>query len=137
VVPVDHVCRGVVALSLRPGSRGKVFHFANPRPMPVGEAVTWCRKRGYALETVPLERWKRALLELSASAPGTGIEPYLPLIDEASEVNLLLHRFDCRETAQELARLGVRCPEVGGELLEKYIGFAREVGLVREGERAT
>ncbi|AXB45144.1 SDR family oxidoreductase [Amycolatopsis albispora] len=78
LVPVDYVADALVALSLKPGLDGQVFHLVNPEPQPVTDVYNAFAKAAGAptISTELDERLSRGVLKLirfSENIPGVSI----------------------------------------------------------------
>ncbi|HSM56063.1 MAG TPA: amino acid adenylation domain-containing protein [Candidatus Sulfomarinibacteraceae bacterium] len=149
VVPVDYVSAAIVRLSLQPDCLGRTFHLNNPRPWSYARLLQWANEAGLGLETVTFARWRERLvmLALQAGGPSTGLDggpstgldggnganPFLPLIEEVSAEQVFMPAFDCSQTLAGLADSDVSCPPVGPALLQTYLDYLRQKGLVPPG----
>jgi hypothetical protein len=130
IVPVDYVSGAIVALSRRPESFGKVFHLANPRPLPFGRLVEWARGHGYPLRVLPFADWQAELLNLAARFPASVSSPFLPLIEDVSLEQVFMPQFDCANTLSGLAGSLVTCPPLDPPLLDTYLDYLTGAGLL-------
>jgi thioester reductase-like protein len=116
LVPVDYVARAIGHLTRRPDSIGRVFHLANPRPMPWSAVAQWLRSRGYPLRNVGWD-------EIESVATAAGAEESLAVL------RLLLPsgsssaggRVNDANARHALDGSGIDCPAVDGELLGRYL----------------
>ena len=65
MTPVDFVARTVCQLAGEPGAPGRVFHLANPDPVPASEVFSWLAELGYDIERLPYPEWLEARREVS------------------------------------------------------------------------
>jgi amino acid adenylation domain-containing protein/thioester reductase-like protein len=130
VVPVDYVSGAIVALSRQPESFGKVFHLANPSPLPFPQVVAWLRQRGYPVRQVSFAEWQAELLSLAARFPASVSSPYLPLVEEVSLEQVFMPRFDCANTLAALQGTGLVCPPLDSALLGLYLNRLMQTGIL-------
>ena len=131
--PVDYLSAAIVALSLRPASRGEIFHFANPRALPRDGLVAHLRRVGYELDDVDARRWS----ERVASDDGNPFRHLVAIFERMLEHDMLRLTLDASETERALAGTELGCPEIGAELFETYVGYFVRTGyLPAPGDRA-
>jgi hypothetical protein len=129
VVPVDYVSTAIVHLSQQASARGRVYHLNNPAPLAYADLIHWAKNEGLALETIPFTAWREQLAALVMGANGAG-NPFLPLLQEVTDAQVFMPRFDCRHTLRDLEGSGVSCPPVDETLLQVYLGRLRAQGLL-------
>ena len=142
MTPVDYVARSIVALAQSPQSLGNTFHLVNPQQVPLRDIYQAIRGCGYDLREVPLDVLRSRAIEvgersqdetyaafvhwLMVMAPaGTGRETAsaaAPLGDELPQPPPQA-TIDCAQTVRSLEQLGVQCPVVDVEVLEKLLAF--------------
>ncbi|UCM87589.1 type I polyketide synthase [Streptomyces marincola] len=126
LTPVDYVSAAVVALSRRAGAEGGTFHLHNRSRMGFGEFVARLRAAGYVLEELGWDAWR----ERVRSAPDNELLPLLEAFEMmASNGAAFYPRLDTGGTEDALAGTGVDCPELTGELFERYVRFFVEAGF--------
>ncbi|MCC7358230.1 MAG: amino acid adenylation domain-containing protein [Anaerolineales bacterium] len=130
VVPVDYVSSAIVALSQQPASLGRIFHLSNPAPLPFARIVEWARGRGYPLRVVAFDAWQAELLRLAAQFPANIGSPFLPLIEDVTQEQVFMPRFDCANTLAGLAGSGVACPPLEPALLDMYLDHLTKTGFL-------
>ncbi|HYI11615.1 MAG TPA: amino acid adenylation domain-containing protein [Thermoanaerobaculia bacterium] len=113
MAPVDHIARAIVRLSLSGAAPGD-HHYFNNRTLSLETLVASLRSRGFALEVVPFDVWRDALRRTE----GNAFAKFIPLMTEPDAGEPF---FDCRETEERLAALGVVCPPADEALLETYL----------------
>jgi hypothetical protein len=82
--------------------------------MSLAALVDTLRRRGFALEIVPFAVWRDALLRDKQNA----FARFAPLMTEPDEGEPF---FDCAETEERLAALGVVSPPADEALLAMYL----------------
>src|SRR5918994_1327756 len=135
MVPVDHVSRAIVRLSLQEGSLGKCFHLANSHPVKVDDLVAWIEAFGYPIERVPYDRWRADLLNPTKGLQQDALYSMAPLLSmsAAADGPTLVGKvpeFDCRNTTEALSGTGISCPRVDGELMESYLTYLVKTGFL-------
>jgi thioester reductase-like protein len=135
MVPVDHVSRAIVRLSLQEGSLGKRFHLANSHPVKVDDLVAWIEAFGYPIERVPYDRWRADLLNPTKGLQQDALYSMAPLLSmsAAEDGPTLVGKvpgFDCRNTTEALSGTGISCPRVDGELMESYLTYLVKTGFL-------
>jgi thioester reductase-like protein len=135
MVPVDHVSRAIVRLSLQEGSLGKRFHLANSHPVKVDDLVAWIEAFGYPIERVPYDRWRADLLNPTKGLQQDALYSMAPLLSmsAAADGPTLVGKvpeFDCRNTTEALSGTGISCPRVDGELMESYLTYLVKTGFL-------
>ena len=134
VAPVDYVARAIVHLSLREGSAGEVFQFANPSPMPWQEIFEVAESMGYAVRRLPYPEWRRQLGEVADAGADNALIPFLPLFGEVpvgeggelagdDEQRVPNVRYDDRNTRSALSGSPVSCPPLDAGLVRTYLDF--------------
>src|SRR5262249_1271653 len=139
VVPVDHVGRAIVRLSLESDALGGTFHLANPSPLAWTRFVELIGEAGYRLRPLAYRRWRtrvlppaadpadgrRPLRELFASVGSEGPGGGPPLYERGR-----MPTFDGARTARLLAGVGIAGPAAGAELARAYLSFWRDSGFL-------
>ena len=111
--PVDHVARAIVSLSLS-GAAPDDHHYFNNRTLSLQALVDSLRRRGFAIDIVPFNDWRDALL----ADPQNAFRKFASLITEPDEGEPF---FDCTATEERLAALGIVCPSADETLLDTYL----------------
>lgn len=136
ITPVDYVARGIVALSLRPGSEGHAYNLVNQDSKSFRELAGFAREYGYPVELTPLPAWKERLF---AADPSNALKPLEPLFKDEGQngvggITERLSRAGAKISvagAERLLRpLGIACPEVSSQLLATYFRYFVEAGYL-------
>ena len=130
MVPVDYVARAIVALSQRPESLSKVFHLANPHPIPMNGLIDFMQTFGYNVRRVPYESWKAELLSLGEHFEDNALFPYGAVIAQLAGASMMGPQYDCAATVRALEGTSVVCPEVDDRLLRVYFSRYVSSGLL-------
>jgi thioester reductase-like protein len=130
LVPVDYVSAAIVALSRQRELTGRIYHLANPQPLPFRQIIDWMAGRGYTLRRLPFAEWQAELLSLAERFPASVSSPYLPLIEEITLEQVFMPRFDSTHTLAGLAGTGIACPPLDAVLLDTYLDHWTGTGLV-------
>lgn len=134
MTPVDYVSRAIVHLSQLQDPPGRVFHLANPRPVPVRELITWIRSLGYRLQSLPYEHWRTRMIALTGRSRETAWYSLGPLLslkvsEEASWVERV-PAFDCRHALDGLAGTSIVCSPVDAETFTRYVAYFIRAGFL-------
>jgi thioester reductase-like protein len=135
MVPVDHVSRAIVRLSLQEESLGRRFHLANSHPVKVDDLVAWIEAFGYPIKRVPYDKWRADLLKPTKVLRQDALYSLAPLLSvgAAADGPTLVGRvpeFDSRNTTEALSGTGISCPRVDGELMESYLTYLVRTGFL-------
>lgn len=135
MVPVDHVSRAIVRLSLQEESLGKRFHLANSHPVKVDDLVAWIEAFGYPIKRVPYDKWRADLLKPTKVLRQDALYSLAPLLSmgAAADGPTLVGKvpeFDRRNTTEALSGTGISCPRVDGELMESYLTYLVRTGFL-------
>ncbi len=121
VVPRDFVVGAIDALAARPGSLGKTYQLADPRPLDVnGLLEQVARAAGVRLLRIPLPV---GLAKFSLDhVPGVHALLRIP----SASIDYFVHpaRYDTRNAAADLVGTGIECPPLA-EYLPRLIEFFR------------
>ena len=128
LLPVDYVCRAIVALSQRKTSQGQAFHLYNSATPAANDVITWVTDFGYALQPVEYSIWLEALKHAVASGQENALAPFLELLPKAESVRLSTAQPpvvipETRNTQAALSRLGISCPPADSRLLHTYLRY--------------
>jgi thioester reductase-like protein len=129
--PVDFVARAIVALSRARHAGLRTFHLLNPFPARWSELVLWLNLYGYDIRLAPHVRWLERLAQ-EVRAPRHPLRPLRRFFFErrADVGGLTLFETyedgrasvpDDRASARRLARLGLACPALDAQLIERYV----------------
>ena len=119
VAPVDYVADAIAYLAQRPDSLGEVFHLNNPEPLPFDAFTDWMRFRGYRLETLEFDDWKRYLID-SPQSRRNALYPFIQHLQAASAEQMTIGAHECLDTTRALADSDASCPPVDDALLDVY-----------------
>ncbi|HMY20436.1 MAG TPA: thioester reductase domain-containing protein, partial [Polyangium sp.] len=133
LVPVDYVVGALVQLSLQTSLLGKTFHLLGSRPvfsMAIFERV---RQTGYAVKLVDSAVWQQAVLTApSDNALAPLRELFERPIQNAKDEPPRRMRIDDTNTRMAIAGSGIECPEVTGEVLDRYIATLVQGGFLEK-----
>jgi len=135
LVPVDHVSRAIVRLSLQEESLGRRFHLANSHLVKVDDLVAWIEAFGYPIKRVPYDKWRADLLKPTKVLRQDALYSLAPLLSmgAAADGPTLVGRvpeFDYQNTTEALSGTGISCPRVDGELMESYLTYLVRTGFL-------
>ncbi|GAA2577701.1 hypothetical protein GCM10010435_62350 [Winogradskya consettensis] len=120
LTPVDYVSAGIVALSQRPETVGKTFHFYNKSSLRLTDIVTHLRSMGYALSATDSDTWHTIVRSDRDNA-------LFPLLDAfammQSDSGSFYPAIDVSATERALHSTGIACPPLTADLFRKYVGF--------------
>ncbi|WP_351236268.1 thioester reductase domain-containing protein, partial [Streptomyces sp. NPDC002133] len=120
LTPVDYVSAAVVALSQKADTAGGTFHLYNQSHLSFGEFVALLRKGGYMLDELEWDAWRRRV----ESDPDNVMLPLLEAFEMMSFQNESFYPpVDTSVAERALEGSGIGCPEMNGELFEKYVEF--------------
>ena len=141
LAPVDFVARAIVWLSRQRQSWGRTFHLVNPQPVAAPALIAWMREAGYALDELPPEVWREALIRRLGNGEENALAPFLPLFEAAAARASLAGgapaatattatvRYDAEQTFRALAGGPVTCPPVA-DLLATYFSYFVRSGFL-------
>lgn len=137
MIPVDALSRAIVHLAVAADLLGQTYHLASPEPMRWRDLGIVLRSRGYALDFVSYDEWKRRLAVFGRTK-GNALRPLLrfftrPMPGMAAPSPEMFIRpprpvFDSTATQAVLAPDGLVPPRLTPELLATYLDF-----FVRQG----
>jgi amino acid adenylation domain-containing protein/thioester reductase-like protein len=132
LVPADFVAGAVVHLALEAPSGGRSYHLTHPRPTSIASIVGHLREIGYELRPVARHEWDRMLAENAerGALAGDYSLARASLISANFGGATREREFVRTGTREGLAGSGIRCPDIDGALLRRYIGFFVESGFV-------
>ncbi|WP_329065329.1 amino acid adenylation domain-containing protein [Streptomyces sp. NBC_01429] len=130
--PVDHVAQAVVRLSLgprRPGST--VFNHAPRPPVRLADVYAWVRAYGYAVQHMPLARW-RSELPRSADVAATTLAFFdswsTDDTDNSDGPELRLGHVRADNVRTGLRGTGISCPPLDRDLMFRYLDHCVSAG---------
>nr|BFE27880.1 hypothetical protein GCM10010200_001310 [Actinomadura rugatobispora] len=132
LVPADFVAGAVVHLALRAPSGERSYHLTHPRPTTIASIVGHLRDAGYELAPVARREWDRRLADSAERGALAGDYS----LARASLISANFggppreREFERTGARDGLAGSGIRCPDIDGTLLRRYLGFFVESGFV-------
>lgn len=129
-MPVDVAARAILRLSLRSPTTER-FHLANPASVPLGSVIDWVCDLGHPVEHRPYRVWRAALREACARGAAPALQSlvhFFPANPEALDRGV---RAEVRSTLVALD--GMPCPPVDEPLVQRYLAFLGQTGLLRPG----
>ncbi|MET0493598.1 MAG: thioester reductase domain-containing protein [Actinoplanes sp.] len=127
LTPVDYVSAGIVALSTRPETIGRTFHFYNDSSLSLTDIVTHLRSMGYALNPADLDQWHAIV----RSDRDNALFPLLDAFDMMqSDSGSFYPAIDASSTEEALRGTGITCPPLTVELFRRYVTFFVEAGYL-------
>jgi thioester reductase-like protein len=124
MTPVDFVCEAICHIASDPANTGRVFHLADPDPVPAAEIFSWLEAMGYRLERLSYPEWLEALREAPRrEADGDGFAGILP--GAAPDARELWdgNAYDDASTRDALLGSGLRRPTVDARLFGNYVRY--------------
>lgn len=120
MTPVDYVSDAVSRLATDQRADDRVFHLADPDPLPARMLFNRLAGLGYPTEHVEWEEWAERWQTERADDPGGGpvdvLRGGMPSPDELRATTVL----DDPGTRPHLERYGLRRPQIDGDLLTTY-----------------
>jgi amino acid adenylation domain-containing protein/thioester reductase-like protein len=129
MTPVDFVAGTVCHLAAEPDASGRVFHLANPDPVPASEVFVWLEDMGYAIERLPYPEWLKAQREASqrdnvvGGVLGGATSEELEIRDD--------NTYDDCNTRRALEGSCLERPAIDAALLGRYARYFAEQGWIR------
>jgi myxalamid-type nonribosomal peptide synthetase MxaA len=136
LTPVDYVASALSHLSRQESSFGKTFHLVNPRPASLRDLVEQARRFGYALMSLPLERFEAELARRVEQSPDNALFPLLTMMRTANpsggQARAVsgIATYDCSEALAALEGSGVACPEIDATVLGHYFDALTRSGFL-------
>jgi thioester reductase-like protein len=129
IAPVDYVAKAIVHLSSDEATLGGAYHVANPRITRLATIIECGVAMGYALPEVSYREWRAALIGQAEEGIQNALHPLLPLFpaDLPEDAG---YPIDCRLAQGRLEPLGIRCPEIGPELLANCARYLFSAGII-------
>ncbi|WP_372661452.1 non-ribosomal peptide synthetase [Amycolatopsis kentuckyensis] len=122
LLPVDFVGRALVRLARARPVENRTWHLFNPDIKTFDVVYRAIRELGYPLEEIPVGEWRAALADranpLSAMAP----------LYQEGALDIGDNTYANERTGRELARLGLRWPEITPAVFTRMISYFRETG---------
>lgn len=79
LLPVDHLARAIVWLTLQPASRGATLHLLHREPASSDLLFQACEDAGHVLKRVPYEQWYAELQRIAQNDPAHPLYPLVAL----------------------------------------------------------
>ncbi|MFC9967395.1 amino acid adenylation domain-containing protein [Nocardia ignorata] len=125
LAPVDYVARALVTLATGRQPATEIYHLVNSAPTKVGDILNTLRRTGFPIDIVPVAD--------AAERLAGRIAQHADLMRAALVADNYLNGggdaliVDDTGTRAVLARSGVRCPDIDGAVLQRYVdGFITE-----------
>ncbi|MBF6214643.1 amino acid adenylation domain-containing protein [Nocardia puris] len=133
LAPVDYVARAIVTLAAQGVPTGQRYHLVNTHPTPATDLLAGLRRLGYPIETVSVEEAEQRLAERASEnadlmRAALLVGNFVHVGDPAAADVIL----DDARARRALAPLGITCPEVTDAVIDRYLGWFREDGLLPE-----
>jgi amino acid adenylation domain-containing protein/thioester reductase-like protein/non-ribosomal peptide synthase protein (TIGR01720 family) len=140
MTPVDYVSKAIVENILRPECRNRAFHLTGTGPS-ADELFGWLGELGHPVERVGYNNWLQAVARRIAVDPGHSLAPLLPVFSpwavNGPAAAVIPERFDvkmpqynCSVTEAALARVGLVRPDVGFDLVARYVRWFWRAGFL-------
>ncbi len=135
---VDVVAAGIVALAIRPESRGKAFHLVRPEPLRLADVFDALRRAGHRLDPVdPVEWWRR----IDRHVPHPAVLPMAALAEIGRYMlgaDPLHHppRVRSDATWALLTEAGQPAPPLDAEFLNRFVTGVTAQGLLPPPDKA-
>ena len=132
LIPVDYASQAIVHLSLAESSLGQSFNIVSPHPLMWNDLVTWMTQAGYAVDSLSYEAWCSKAIPAASPVPGdtlfflTTFFTNQPFIQKS----LGSFYFESPRMFKQLTEAGIRCPEMGSEMLTAYFKSFCEMGVI-------
>ncbi|GAB3390087.1 non-ribosomal peptide synthetase [Lysobacter fragariae] len=129
MAPVDYVGRAIVRIALGAGDANGNFHFFNPHRLSLPDAIVAIRAAGHALDEVPYEQWREALVATSSTSRENALTPFAGMFP-AQEWDPAEPAFDCSASRDAVEPLGLTCPPADQSLFSLYLRYLHERGAL-------
>jgi amino acid adenylation domain-containing protein/thioester reductase-like protein len=120
MTPVDYVSDAISRLAADERADERVFHLADPDPLPARILFDRLAQVGYRTEHVDwdewVERWRARRADAAGPGPAAVLRGGMPSRDELRATTVL----DDRATRPHLERHGLRRPRIDNDLLTTY-----------------
>jgi thioester reductase-like protein len=136
MTPVNYAASSIVYLSRQQESVGKVFHILNPDPITWSGIMDIVSDAGFAIQKLPFDEWVDAI-EAHEDPETNPLHPLLPFFHIPFAARMLgisptaYHALGTKMTQAALARSGLRCATVNGELIRTFLAQYMETGRLR------
>jgi len=123
MTPVDFVTGAIRHIASDPECFGRVYHLANPDPIPAQEFFDLLEETGYPLERIPYTDWLKLVKETpEPEGAGDILRGAAPEPEELSDTNL----YDDRNTREALRDGGPSRPVFDRDLISTYAQYFAE-----------
>ena len=133
MTPVDYVAGALVGISLLDQPLGGTYHLVNARKMHFRELIDALRQRGWAVESVPVERWWQTLRDSYGEQPNE-LHPVMGVVEEFVVGGEEAVHYDVTNAEKALADTGVACPPLDRGLLDLYLDWMIGSGYLPQPE---
>jgi len=135
MVPVDYASQAIVTLAGRRESWGRAFHMFNHTPIEWGRLMDILRFRGYALEAISWDNWRRELKRraVDATEPEENRRAFSTLMLAMTAPHFLFYdrpEMDDTNMREGLAGTGIECGAVDEALISTYVSFWQTHGYL-------
>jgi thioester reductase-like protein len=134
-IPVDRVSAAIVGLAARPDAyrpdAPHSFNLTNPNAPRFSEVFTALRSRGYVLDEVSLDQWRKRI----ENSPGNAAQLVMGSTladapDDADTPKQIPRTYDSSATDDLIRDLRLARPEVTGETIHAYIDYFIRTGFL-------
>jgi thioester reductase-like protein len=122
MTPVNFVCEAMCHIASDPANAGRVFHLADPDPVPAAEIFSWLGAMGYRLERLSYPEWLEALRE----APRREADGFAGILRGAAPDTRELwdgNAYDDANTRNALLRSRLCRPTIDARLFGNYVRY--------------
>ena len=116
--PVDFVARAIVELANHTDTNGGTFHLVNHHPLDWNQVFDNVEAAGYPLTRIPFREWsERVAADQESASALEGLDAFFR--NAAGHVRMPV--FDNALTRSVLEPLGLSCPEIGDDLMRRFL----------------
>lgn len=126
--PVDFLAEAAVRCTLAQPPATPVLHFHNPKPLRWVDYLRHWQERGYALELVAPDEWRRRIVDVDESNALYNVLSFY-LDDDNEDIGDMSH-IDHARTAAALAQVGMAFPDKDAALIEANMRYLLECGFM-------
>lgn len=139
MIPADYAAAAIRALARQLHDMGRTYHVVHPRPPRFGAFGESLRRQGYLLEATSLERWTDQIASTAeAHESDTTVKNSAAIRGTSSSLpELGDYSMDRSAVDRDLPGGEPRCPDIGAELLDRYIRGLIGAGLLPEPDGGT
>ncbi|MDP8950100.1 MAG: thioester reductase domain-containing protein, partial [Actinomycetota bacterium] len=124
MTPVNFVCGAICHIASDPANAGRVFHLADPDPVPADKIFSWLEAMGYRLGRLSYPEWLEALRKAPRrEADGDGFAGIL--LGAAPDTHELWdgNAYDDANSRNALLGSGLRRPTIDARLFGNYVHY--------------